>query len=96
MRWLRPDGTPMRQQDWTNGLVKALAILLADAEGEAALVLSNASFVDVKFVLPDPPGETGWRLRLDSGSGEIDPETPPAAPRAVVAVPARSMRLYSR
>ena len=57
VRWLRPDGTPMRQQDWTNGLVKALAILLADAGGEAALVLSNASFVDVKFVLPDRPAK---------------------------------------
>ena len=58
-------------------------------------MLSNASFGDVEFVLPDPPGKP-WRLRLDSGSGEIDPDDAPAAPGAAVAVAARSMRLYSR
>jgi len=95
VRWLQPDGTPMRQEDWTNGLVKALSILLADADGNAALVLSNASFVDVDFTLPDPPGESPWRLRLDSASGAIDPEEAPVAPGSKRSVPARSLRLYS-
>jgi isoamylase len=95
VRWLRPDGAAMRQDDWTNGLVKALAVLLADAAGNAALVLSNAAFVDVDFILPDPDGDRAWRLRLDSGSGAIDPDGETVEPGATVEVPARSMRLYS-
>ena len=95
VRWLRPDGAPMQQEDWTNGLVKALAILLADAAGNATLVLSNASFADVGFALPDPAGDRPWRLRLDSGSGAIDPGEAPVAPGTTVDVEARSMRLYS-
>jgi glycogen operon protein len=95
VRWLRPDGAPMQQEDWTNGLVKALAILLADADGNAALVLSNASFVDVDFTLPDTDGEGRWRLRLDSGSGAIDPGADAIERGTEVAVEPRSMRLYS-
>ena len=95
VRWLRPDGPAMQQADWTNGLVKALAILLADADGNAALVLANASFVDVDFTLPDPAGDRSWRLRLDSGSGAVDPGEDLVAPGTEVAVAARSMRLYS-
>ena len=43
----------------------------------------------------DTGSDGPWRLRLDSGSGEIDPETPPLAEGAAVSVAGRSLRLYS-
>ncbi len=95
VRWMRPDGTPMQEGDWTNGLVKALAVLLSGAGEGAVLVLSNASFVDVDFTLPEADLPGGWRLRLDSGSGAIDPDAETPAAGAVVPVGARSLQLYS-
>jgi len=93
--WLQPDGSPMEEADWNNGLVKALAIILSDAVGNAVLVLTNASFVDVDFVLPGAEAGRGWRLRIDSGSGGIDPKRQPLPPGAGLSVPHRSMQVYS-
>ena len=94
-RWHTESPGRRPQDDWTNGLVKALAVLLADVGGAAALVLSNAAFEDVDFALPDPGGRRNWRLRLDSATGAIDPDAGPAAAGSTVSVPARSIRVYS-
>ncbi len=95
VRWLRPDGVPMSEAEWTNGKVKAMAVAFAGAGGTAALVLVNAAGEEVPFVAPASGSPRGWRLRLDSGEGSIDPEADPLAEGAPVAVPGRSLRLYS-
>ncbi len=96
VRWLRPDGVPMTETEWKNPDVRALMVALAGADGSEALLLVSAAFDAVAFVLPATGSKRAWRLRLDSGSGEIDPETPPLAEGAAVSVAGRSLRLYSR
>jgi isoamylase len=95
VRWLRPDGVAMAEAEWTNPAVRALMTAFAAADGAGALILSNAAFHDVSFVLPETGGPRPWRLRLDSADGRIDPEDEPAPAGARVTVGARSLRLYS-
>jgi glycogen operon protein len=95
VRWLRPDGAPMTVAEWTNGLVKALAVALADGHGRGALILSNAAAENLPFVLPETGSDRPWRLRLDSATGAIDAEPDPRPAGSAVTVAARSIRLYS-
>jgi pullulanase/glycogen debranching enzyme len=95
VRWLRPDGEAMAQEDWTNGHGRALMVALAEPEGDGVLMLSNAAHEPVDFVLPATGSKARWRLRLDSADGRIDPEEEALAEGAEVSVPERSIRLYS-
>ena len=85
----------MTEAEWTDGNVLALAVALADARGDGVLLLSNASYEDVPFVLPDAGEGRSWRLRLDSGTGAIDPDGDRAAAGAGIAVAGRSLQVYS-
>ncbi len=95
VRWLRPDGLGMSESEWTNGLNRALMVALAGADGDAALILSNAAVEEVSFVPPETGSDALWRLRLDSGDGRIDPKVKLLAPGAKVGVSGRSLQLYS-
>jgi len=95
VRWLRPDGAPMSEGEWSNGLVKALAVGLANPRGEGALLLANASDGNVDFVLPETGSDRPWRLRLDSGAGAIDAYDARHAPGEKVTVPGRCLLVYS-
>jgi glycogen operon protein len=95
VRWLKPDGAPMAQGDWLNGQARALMVALAEADGDGVLMLSNAAFEPVEFVLPPTGSKARWRLRLDSADGRVDPEADPLAEGAEVSVPERSIQLYS-
>jgi hypothetical protein len=85
----------MSEEEWTNGLVKALTVALADAGGEGALILANASEVVVDFVLPESGSDRPWRLRLDSGTGAIDEDDARHSAGEGVTVPGRCLLLYS-
>jgi isoamylase len=95
VRWLRPDGAPMNEAEWTNGLVKAVAVALADAEDRGALILSNAAHEDLPFQLPEAGADRAWMLRLDSATGAIDAEAEPRPAGETVTVAGRSLQLYS-
>ena len=97
VRWLRPDGTPMRaaglDQRPGQGARRSCS---PTPRATRRWCSSNASFVDVDFVLPDPARRAGLaaaarqRQRRDRpGRGRR------RRPAPCVAVPARSMRLYS-
>ena len=95
VRWLRPDCVPMGEAEWTNGLILAVAVALAGADGSGVLVLVNASHADVDFQLPQGGSGQPWRLRLDSAEGRIDPLVDPQPADSAVVVPGRSMQIYS-
>ncbi|MFO1142639.1 MAG: glycogen debranching protein GlgX [Amaricoccus sp.] len=95
VRWLRPDGVPMQDAEWTNGQIRALTVALADAAGDAALLLVNAAFEDVPFVLPETGSDRKWRLRLDSIAGSIDPAANALPAGTELTLPGRGVQLYS-
>ena len=96
VRWLRPDGVPMTEAEWTNGQIQALAVALRQRRAAtAALLLVNASDGGRAFVLPETGSERPWRLRLDSGAGAIDADDAPHAAGEEVTVPGRCLLVYS-
>jgi glycogen operon protein len=76
--WLKPDGTEMSGEDWSNPGQRTLAIWLAgaaadvtDDRGEAIVgdtlcILMNSSDEIVQFRLPPTTGGRRWTLALDS------------------------------
>ncbi len=83
VRWLRPDGNEMTEEDWNNPHAHCLTMLLAgDAESidevdergnqisdDTLLLLLNAHYEPVTFTLPAYFGNEGqWELVLDTRS----------------------------
>lgn len=72
--WVRPDGKPMNEQDWTMPFTRCLGMILAgDAIGEldsrgntivddTMLVLFNAHWESIAFTMPDFKFEGQWGL----------------------------------
>ncbi len=91
--WLRPDGEEMSDADWDLGFVRTLGMRLAgDALGEVDdlgqrivddtfLVLLNAWWDDLDFLLPEEPDKQRWQRLLDTfaedpfADGEVPPGT---------------------
>ncbi|CAH0279620.1 glycogen debranching protein GlgX [Roseomonas sp. CECT 9278] len=81
LRWLRLDGTPMTEADWTAPAARSVAMLLQDAGSQAMIVLHGA---DAAATLHLPAGT--WRLLADSADPHRDgdvAETVQIAPRSV-------------
>jgi glycogen operon protein len=78
LTWLRPDGREMTQADWENGLTRCFGLRLAgdaisevDDRGErivddTLLVLINAHWEPLPFVLPAHKSGVRWRPILDT------------------------------
>jgi glycogen operon protein len=78
LTWIRPDGREMTQADWENGLTRCFALRLAgdaipevDDRGErivddTLLVLVNAHWEPVSFVLPAHKSGVRWRPFVDT------------------------------
>ncbi|MFA7536788.1 MAG: hypothetical protein WCY68_11920, partial [Desulfuromonadales bacterium] len=76
--WLRPDGEEMSDADWDSGFVRTLGLRLAgDALWEvddlgqrivddSFLVLLNAWWDDLDFLLPREPETSRWERVLDT------------------------------
>ncbi|HEV2553125.1 MAG TPA: glycogen debranching protein GlgX [Bosea sp. (in: a-proteobacteria)] len=80
-RWLKPDGTPIADEEW--GRLDAFALMLNGAE-EMLLIAVNRSRSDVALALPEEPAQ-GWQRLLCSA---------PEGGEGVL--PARSVSLFSR
>jgi glycogen operon protein len=76
--WLKPDGSEMSDEEWTNSYAQCLGMFLAasgleerDTLGrrvrdDNVLVLFNAYHAPLPFVLPDWESERTWEVLLDT------------------------------
>jgi len=95
--WFTPAGTPMTQSDWDDREALALGVYLdgSDApdigpDGKALLdddflVLVNAWWEPLEFVVPDCRPGLAWRAEIDT----FDPEAVAAAAAPAAPVPVR-------
>ncbi len=83
--WLDPNGGEMADEAWEAGYVKCLGMRLAgdmigDMDergqpviGETLLLLYNAHWEPIPFVLPEHPPEKYWEAILDTASPDAEP-----------------------
>ena len=70
--WYHPEGREMDARAWTDPAAKVVGLLRADP-AMRLLMLANADSDPVAFKLPGSDVARKWRVRVDTGSGEIDP-----------------------
>jgi isoamylase len=102
--WLRPDGQPMRPEDWEAGFARSLALFLngraitePDPRGErivddSLLLIFNAHHEPVEFTLPAADLAPAWRVAVDTETGQAAPaeDEPALEPGATVTVVGRA------
>jgi isoamylase len=76
--WLRPDGAPMDDHDWTSGFARSLAVILDGSEldelgprgepvrDDSFVLLINAGHEPIDFVLPKTEDGKRWIPVLDT------------------------------
>jgi len=88
--WLAPDGSPMSDEQWTEGWSQAIGLLLvgddlgSDQRGEQITdstfyLMLNASADPVAFTIPDGLHGSSWKLVLDTADG-LPPRQDPQPP----------------
>jgi isoamylase len=105
LTWIRPDGQEITAEDWENGETRCFGLSLAgdaidetDERGNrildvSLLILLNAHYEPVPFVLPEPKPNHQWRLIMDTREGMV--RLAPLMRRgATYHVEARSMALF--
>jgi glycogen operon protein len=88
LRWFTPAGGPMGPGEWSDGSALAIALYLDGSDGpdraadgtplldDDFLVLVNAWWEELDFVLPDTRPQAGWHAEVDTfGPGTLDPGT---------------------
>ncbi|MRH30022.1 glycogen debranching protein GlgX [Microbacterium sp. SYP-A9085] len=88
--WLRPDGTPMRPEDWDSGFGRAIGVFLngdgireRDARGRPItdrhfLILFNASDEPIEFRIPVGQRSPRWDILVETGAhSDGDGPVPP-------------------
>jgi glycogen operon protein len=106
--WLRPDAQPMSSEDWANGYARTLAIFLngrgipePDTQGEPVvdesfLLMFNAHYQPVDFLLPGPDYGEIWAVALDTAaplSGTSFGDDLRYKPGDTITLDARSLRV---
>jgi glycogen operon protein len=105
IRWLRPDGQDMSEEEWSNDLVKCIGMLLngqvmeeydekgQHVKGDILLLLFNSHHEPIRFTLPGKKNEPEWHLWVDTETGETKGRKPQAC-GTTIDLPARSMMLF--
>jgi isoamylase len=89
MAWLRPDGKPMRGEDWSHPTRLAL---MAYLRGEL-LLLINGEGDDMSFRLPQVAD--GFRVLVDTRDPDGGPETAKLLPGSTYSMPGRCFALLA-
>jgi isoamylase len=107
LTWFRPDGSEMTREDWEKPFTRAFAFLLGrDAVasldelghvliGEAVLVLINAYWKRLHFVLPSTEPEVSWQLALDTSNRHKAKLRKAPGGRLVYDVAGRSLAVFT-
>jgi len=85
VEWLRPDGAPMREEDWRDGEAQTLVAALY-AEGDRVIVILHRGADEIIVRPPPARDDHGWKLAFNStkdGAGEDAEGRIPIAPRSV-------------
>src|SRR5579884_872967 len=104
--WLRPDGQEMADDEWGQGWVRCLGLMLngetlgqVDENGEPVvdesyLILLNCHHEPIDFYLPAAPHDGEWEVLINTNQ-EIEPDesTEPAHPPAGQALPVSDLSL---
>jgi glycogen operon protein len=84
--WFKPDASEMDEADWNSGFARSLMVFLngdaipeLDAVGRPItddhfLLLFNAHTEPIKFTMPAAELGQNWLVRLDTASGQVDPQ----------------------
>ncbi len=68
--WLRPDGSPMKKEDWREA--RALSVVLASPSGSVSsasiALLLNPTTSSIDFKLPEPGNRRNWRKEFSTDS----------------------------
>ncbi|HEX6912871.1 MAG TPA: glycogen debranching protein GlgX [Longimicrobium sp.] len=108
VKWLRPDGREMDDEDWGTHFVRSFGMLLGgdalmewDDEGrrvldDTFLLLFNAADHPVQFVLPSMPQPARWETVLDTARPAAEQASDVHDAGAPVELPDRSLRVLRR
>jgi isoamylase len=107
--WLRPDGKQMSDADWDDAFARSVGVFLngqaipsPDRQGrrivdDSFLILLNAWWEPIEWVLPGPDLGAGWHELADSASGtfdeDVDTDADALAPGATLRVEPRSVKI---
>ncbi|MEX2643513.1 MAG: glycogen debranching protein GlgX [Acetobacterales bacterium] len=69
--WLRPDGVEIHGDDWLRPEARSVALVLAGEDEPSLMLLTNAYWEAVAFMLPD--WGRRWRLLVDTTLDEVEP-----------------------
>jgi isoamylase len=84
--WLRPDATPMTDEDWAAGYAKSLAVVLnghalewpgprgEPVADDSFLIVFNAHHEDLPWTAPGAPWSDGWVPLLDTAHPTLGTE----------------------
>ncbi len=91
--WLRPDGKEMDNASWADKSARSIGVMLGDIP-QRVLILINAYHEALTFRLPNG-GRPYWRVRVDAGSGEIDPPDRAYAADSILQLEGRTLMLLA-
>jgi glycogen operon protein len=106
--WFRPDGRRMSQRDWQREDARALGVFLNGAEipsldphgreiwDDSFLILFNAHFEAIEFLLPTRRFGVRWAHELATAEPELAPGALEYAARQPVKVESRSLLVIRR
>ncbi|MEJ8574220.1 glycogen debranching protein GlgX [Microbaculum marinum] len=89
--WHRPDGEPMRPEDWTSPDLQSLGLLLCSPD-TCLLLLLNAREEPVTF-RPPVPLKSGWGVLVDTARGSVLQEPGEPLQEESLAVPEYTLLL---
>jgi isoamylase len=92
--WYRPDGQEMDDTAWTDPQAKVVGVLLCDATTRL-MILVNPYHEPIDFKLPGANLAAAWQLRIDAGSGAIDPPDRRFAAEQSIRLEGRSLLLLA-